>query len=205
MTCCLLEKAEREWGPPPSRAIRTPRIFLRIFCAFLRDSGTPIFQAPKRRRKMGAKMGAKICAPKICAKMGAKICAPKMGAKMGGKICAPKICAKNRFEHSVFLEDGSQKKKTQKKSAPNLRKTPAPKCGNRLRVGVRAQNAVACVGLRVGPRSERERQIKQNKVQGYWPETPGRTSGVLPAGVLVISSSSSIICKHSVLTKLGFL
>ena len=66
-------------------------------------------------------MGTKICAPKICAKMGAKICAPKMGAK----ICAPKICAKNRFEHSICLEDGSKQKK-QKQSAPNLRKTPAP-------------------------------------------------------------------------------
>ena len=39
VTCCLLEKAEREWGAPPSRAIRTPRIFPCIFCAFLRDSG----------------------------------------------------------------------------------------------------------------------------------------------------------------------
>ena len=114
--------------PPPSRAIRTPRIFPRIFCAFLRDSGTPIFQAPKRRRKnlrkmgakMGATMGTKICAPKVCAKMGVKICAPKMGAKMGAKICAPKICAKNRFEHSICLEDGNQKK-TQK----NLRQTCA--------------------------------------------------------------------------------
>ena len=62
---------------------------------------------------------------KICAKMGAKICAPKMGAKMGGKICAPRICAKNRVEHSVCLEDGSQKKKHKKKSVPKLSKTPA--------------------------------------------------------------------------------
>ena len=67
--------------------------------------------------KMDAKMGTKICAPKICAKMGAKICAPKMGAKMG----APKICAKNRFEHSICLEDGSQKKKHKK----DLRQTCA--------------------------------------------------------------------------------
>ena len=42
VTCCLLEKAEREWywgGTAPStRAIWTPRILPRIFCAFLRDS-----------------------------------------------------------------------------------------------------------------------------------------------------------------------
>ena len=99
MACCLLEQAEREWGAPPSRAIRTPRIFPRIFCAFLRDSGTPIFQAPKLRRKMCAKMGA--------------------------KICAPKICAKNWFEHSVCLEDGSQKKNT-KKICAKLAQNPSP-------------------------------------------------------------------------------
>ena len=40
---------------------------------------------------------------------------------MGAKICAPKICAKNRFEHSVCLEDGSQKKKHKQ----NLRQTCA--------------------------------------------------------------------------------
>ena len=89
-----------------------PKIWTpQIFGAFLRDSGTPIFQAPKCRRKNLRKICSRICA----------------------KICAPRICANNQFEHSGFpeehsgfLEDGSQKK-TQKRSAPNLRKTTAPR------------------------------------------------------------------------------
>ena len=129
MTCCLLEKAEMKWGTPPSRAIRTPQIFLLIFCALLRDPGTPIFQAPKRRRKIYGKSAKK--SPQKSAHQksaqGARICTPKICAKMGANICAPKICVKNRFRHSVCLEDGSAKQKTQKTSAPNLRKTPAPR------------------------------------------------------------------------------
>ena len=129
--------------PPPSRAIRTPRIFPRIFCAFLRDSGTPIFQAPKRRRKIcenGRKNlrtenlrkngRTKICTPK----MGAKICTPKMGAKMGTKICAPKICAKKTGLNIRFVWKMEARKKThKKKSAPNLRKTPAPSNASEMR------------------------------------------------------------------------
>ena len=67
-----------------------------------------------------------ICAPKTCAKMGARICAPKIYAKMGAKICVPTTCANNKFEHSVCLEDGSQKQTVPRKSAPILRKTPVP-------------------------------------------------------------------------------
>ena len=99
-----------EWGTHPSRAIRTPQIFVQIFCAFLRDFGTPIFSSSKTSKKN---------LRKVCAKMGAKLGAPK--------IRAPKICAKNRFEHSVCLEDRSQtKKKHTKKFCAKLDKTPAP-------------------------------------------------------------------------------
>ena len=58
-------------------------------------------------------------------KMGAKICTPKICAKMGAKISTPKICAKNRLEHSVCLEDGSQKKKDKKNLCQNCAK-PQP-------------------------------------------------------------------------------
>ena len=124
-----LSKRRGNGVPPPSRAIRMPRIFLRIFCAFLRDSGTPIFQAPKRRRKICGKWAQKWAQnwaqksahQKSAQKWAQKSAHQKMGAKMGAKICAPKICAKNWFEHSVCLEDGSQKKKHKK----NLRQTCA--------------------------------------------------------------------------------
>ena len=51
MTCCLLKKAKTEWGTYPGKAVGTLRIFLQILCAFLRDTGIHIFQAPKHRRK----------------------------------------------------------------------------------------------------------------------------------------------------------
>ena len=131
VTCCLLEKAEREWGAPPeqghSDTADFSAHFLRIFAWLWNTYFSSAKMSKKNLRKMGAKMGAKICAPKICAKIGAKICAPKMGAKMGAKICAPKICAKNRFEHSVCLEDGSQKKNTQKNICAKLAQNPSPK------------------------------------------------------------------------------
>ena len=96
--------------PPPRAGPFGRRGFFRAFSAHFCVTLEHLFfkrqnVEEKNGRKMGAKMGAKICAPKICAKMGAKICALKMGAKMGAKICAPKICAKNRFEHSVCLEN----------------------------------------------------------------------------------------------------
>ena len=78
-------------------------------------------------RKNGCKNGHKNLRTKNLRKNGRKNLRTKNGRKKWAKkFCAPKICAKNRFEHSICLEDGSQKK-TQKKSAPNLRKTPAPK------------------------------------------------------------------------------
>ena len=99
--------------------------FLRIFTWLWNTYFSSAKTSKKNLRKICAKMGAKICAPKMCAKMGAEMGAPKicvkMGAKKGAKICTPKICAKNRFEHSVCLEDGSQKKKHKK----NLRQTSA--------------------------------------------------------------------------------
>ena len=54
-----LSKRRGNVVPPPSRAIRMRRIFPSISCAFLRDSGTPIFQAPKRRRKICGKWAQK--------------------------------------------------------------------------------------------------------------------------------------------------
>ena len=103
VTCCLLEKAD----------------FSADFLHILLDFGIPIFETPKRLRKICTKICAKqnsahqksaLFAPKICAKMGAKVCA---------KICAPKICAKKTVWTFRFLEDGSQNKK--KKNKNNLR------------------------------------------------------------------------------------
>ena len=170
MTCCLLEKAEREWGAPLSRAIRTPRIFLRIFCAFLRDSGTPIFQAPKRRRKICAKMGAKICAPKICAKWAPKICAPKICAKMGVKMGA-KICAKNRFEHSVVWKMEARKKNT-KRICAKLAQNPSPKLFLRFRPTLRG----SCVQVYCRHVSRCKRQLRPQCLNT---QTPGHWKGVM--------------------------
>ena len=107
-TCCLLKKAEMEWGPPPPLsqghwdATDFSADFLRIF-AWLWNT---YFQAPKRWRRICVK----ICAPNICAKMGAKISTPKICA---AKICAAKICTKKPVStfRFIFLEDGSPKKK----------------------------------------------------------------------------------------------
>ena len=112
---------QRRWNgvpPPPEQghldAADFSVFFLRVFCVTLEY----LFSKCQNIKKSVPKH-QKICAPRICA-----------------KICAPRICAKNRFAHSGFPEDGSQKKQkhthththTQKKtSAPNLRKTPAPR------------------------------------------------------------------------------
>ena len=91
------------------------RVFRRFSAHFLRDSGIPIFQAPKRRRRICA---PEICAPKICA----KICAPR--------IYAPKTVshiAKTVSHIPVFRKMEAKKTHNKKKSAPNLRKTPAPR------------------------------------------------------------------------------
>ena len=133
MTCCLLEKAESEWGAPPSRAIRTPRIFPRIFCVFLRDSGTPIFQAPKRRRKICGKSAQKWAqesahqksAQKWAQKSAHQKSAQKWAQKWPQKSAHQKSAQKNRFEHSVCLEDGSQKKKHTHTHKENVRQTCA--------------------------------------------------------------------------------
>ena len=75
-----LKAAEMEYGPLPGQALGTQQIFPQILRSFLRDSGTPIFEAPERRRKICAKICAlrttnlrknlrTKSAPKICAKI----------------------------------------------------------------------------------------------------------------------------------------
>ena len=91
-------------GCPPEQGHSDAADFSAIFCAFLCDTGTPICQAPKRRRKIGG----------------------KSAQKWAQKSVHQNSTQKNGLNIPFVWEDGSQKK-TQKKSAPNLRKTPAPK------------------------------------------------------------------------------
>ena len=115
---------------PPSRAIRTPQIFLRIFCAFLRDSGTPIFQTPKPRRKICGKS-----AQKWAQKSAHQKSAQKWAQKSAHQKSAQKWAQKSAHQKSAqktglnipFVWRMEARKKTQKKSAPNLRKTPTPR------------------------------------------------------------------------------
>ena len=133
MTCCLLEKAEREWGAPPSRAIRTPRIFPRIFCAFLRDSGTPIFQAPKRRRKICGKWAQK-WAQKWARKSAHQKSAQKWAQKSALRKWAQKWAQKSAHQKSAqktglnipFVWKMEANKKNTKKICAKLAQTPAP-------------------------------------------------------------------------------
>ena len=95
--------------PPRTGICGRRRFFCRFSAHFLRDSGKPIFQAPKRRRK--------ICAPKICV----RICA---------KFCAPRICAKNRFAHcteTVSHIPVFQKMEARKENLRQLAQNPSPK------------------------------------------------------------------------------
>ena len=134
--CDVLSARESRDGtgcPPTGRAIGTLQIFLQIFCAFLRDSGTPIFQTPKRRRKICGKSARKSAQKSAHQNLNKNLrqesarqkSAQKWAQKICAKICAPKICAENRFEHSVFWKMEARKKR-QKESAPNLCKTRAP-------------------------------------------------------------------------------
>ena len=79
----------------------------RRFCADFRNSGTPIFNAPQRRRK-------------ICARKSVQKSVKKSAHQNQRKNRSENLC-----ENSASLEEESQEKKTQKKSAPNLCKTPA--------------------------------------------------------------------------------
>ena len=107
--------------PPPSRAIRTPQIFPRIFCAFLRDSGNTHFSSAKTSknnlRKIFAKMGAKICAPKICAKDSLNVpFVGKMEASKKHKKNLRQTCAKpqpQRVAKSVDLVQNQARPKDQ--------------------------------------------------------------------------------------------
>ena len=109
-------------GTPPRQAVGTPQIFPRILCAFLRDSGTPIFIAPKPPKKNLQTICAKICG-KICTQKSAQKNLHKKSAHKSAHQNQRKNRAKNQCEDSVSLEDESQKKK----SAPNLCKAPARK------------------------------------------------------------------------------
>ena len=81
------------WVAFPS--IGTPQIFPQILCRSLRDSGTPIFKTPKRRRKICGKSAQKLrmCTVQqiqnLLKNLRTKDCA-KISAKKCAKICAPK-------------------------------------------------------------------------------------------------------------------
>ena len=117
MTCCLLEKAEREWGAPPSRAIRTPRIFPRIFCAFLRDSETPIFQALNVEEKSAENLR----------KNGRKNLRTKNLRKNGRTNLRTKKWAQKTSMNIPFVwKMEARKKKNTKKICTKLAQNPSP-------------------------------------------------------------------------------
>ena len=134
--CCLLKKADMEWGSPPSGAIRTPQIFPLIFCAFLRDSGTPIFQAPKRRRKISRKSAQKSAhqnaAQKWVQKSAHQKSVPERGKDWHQNLRTKKSAQKTGL-NILFVWKMKATQKTQKK---NLRQTcakpPAPMTGSIL-------------------------------------------------------------------------
>ena len=132
MTCRLLRAAEMESGPSGERSFGPPQIFRRFCADFLCDCGTPIFKAPKRRRKVCGKSAPKSaqvhctpnsekCEHKSCAKSAQRTCT---------KISAPKSAQKS-YQESVrkccLSEDESQKK-TQNNLHQILCKTSDPKC-----------------------------------------------------------------------------
>ena len=106
---------KRRWnGVPPRAGPFGRRRFFRGFSAHFCATLEHIFFQWKRQKSVHQKSAHQ-----------------KSAQKSGAKICAPKICTKKRFESSVCLEDGSQKKKTQE----NLRQTclkPQPQWLDRL-------------------------------------------------------------------------
>ena len=130
MTCCLLGKAEMEWGAPVSRAIRTRQTadFLRIFCVTLEHL---LFKRQTVEEKSAdnlRKNGRKNLRTKNLRKNGRKNGRTKNPCKNGRKNLRTKRLRKKplwTFRLSVRWKPG--KKTHKKKSAPNLRKTPAPK------------------------------------------------------------------------------
>ena len=110
VTCCLRKNAEMEWGTPPEQGHVDAAGFFRRFSAhFLRDSGIPIFKRQNVEEKSAHQKSAQESA--------------QNSARQESAQKTISHIAKNRFAHSGFPEDGSQKKKI----CTNLRKTPAPR------------------------------------------------------------------------------
>ena len=117
------------------------RAFSAHFCVTLEHLFFKRQNVEEKSAENGRKNGRKNLRTKNLRKNGRKNLRTKNGRKKWAQKSAhQKSAQKNRFEHSVCLEDGSQKKNT-KKCAPNLRKTPAPikkllKFGSKLKLTI---------------------------------------------------------------------
>ena len=107
-------------GPLPGQAVGTPQIFPQILCASCVTLEHLFWKRQNPEEKICRKSAEK------SAHCAAIICAQKSVQTISAKICA-QISAPNQRPktYSVSLEVESQKE-TQKTSAPNLCKTPAP-------------------------------------------------------------------------------
>ena len=129
-------------GCPPRAGPFGRRGFFRAFSAhFCVTLEHLFFKPPKRRRKICGNLrenGRKNLRTKnLRTKNGRKNLRTKKWAQEWAKSLRTKSLRKNRFEHSVCLEDGSQKKKKHKK---HLRQTCAktPAQGTYPRSGLRS-------------------------------------------------------------------
>ena len=110
--------------PPPSTAVQTPQIFPRIFGAFLRDSGTSIFQTPKREKKSAQKWAQKSAHQKSTQKSAQKSAHQKSAQKSWVQKWAQKS-AHQKSAQNTGLNIPFVWKMEAKKNKKNLHQTCA--------------------------------------------------------------------------------
>ena len=120
--------------PPPRARPVGRRSFFRAFSAhFCVTLEHLFFKRQKRRRKIcgksARKWAQKSAHQKSAQKWAQKSAHQKWAQKWAEKSAHQKSAQKNQFEHSICLEDGSQKKKNThtKKICAKLAQNPSPK------------------------------------------------------------------------------
>ena len=120
MTCCLLEKAEMEWGTPPplTRPLGRRRFFRRFsvhFCValeplFFKRQNVDEESAENLHKNLRKNLRTKNLHTNLRKSLRTKNLRKNGCKNLRKNLPVPKICAKKRFEHSVFWKMQARKK-----------------------------------------------------------------------------------------------
>ena len=128
VTCCLLEKAEMEWGIPPlAGPLGRRRFFHRFSAHFCVTLEHLVFKRQNVEEQSAQKSAPKSAHQKSAQKSAHKKSAQKWVQKSAQKSAHQKSALKKTVWTFRFLEDGSQQKKA-KKICAKFVQNPSPNC-----------------------------------------------------------------------------